>query len=88
MCSIVFADGESTPEFTFLGSLAAGALLELSPGYRFRFEVRDLVAQLPMPSAPADPITTLAPVGHTIRHIPVFTAGLDVVLQRRRGRRY
>ena len=88
VCEIVFAEGESTPDLAFLGSLAVGASLEMSPGYRFRFEARDLIVQLPVPTAPADPFTVLAPVGLTLRHIPVFTVGLDVVFQRRRGRRY
>ena len=88
ICTIVIVDGESTPELGFLATLAAGASMTISPGYRFRFEARDLIAQLPAPERPANPATALAPVTTVIRHIPVFTAGIDVVLERRRGRRY
>jgi len=88
ICTVVMVDGESTPELGFLATLAAGASLTISPGYRFRFEARDLIVELPAPSRPANPSTALAPVGTVLRHIPVFTVGLDVVLERRRGRRY
>jgi hypothetical protein len=73
---------------TWVGTLAAGASLSMGPGYRFRLEVRDLIVSLPVPSAPADPANRIASVGSSVRHIPVFSAGLDVVLERQRGRRY
>ena len=88
VCTMVFVDGESTPEFALLASLAAGATIEISSGYRFRFEARDLIVDLPVPAGNASPGNALAPVERSLRHIPVFTAGLDVVLERRRGRRY
>ena len=88
VCTIVFVDGESTPEAALLASLAAGATFEFSSGYRFRFEARDLVVALPVPAGNANSANALAPVERRWRHTPVFTAGLDVVLERRRGRRY
>ena len=88
VCQWPLIEGETTPERAVIGTLAVGASVAISTGYRFRFEVRDLLASLPVPSAPANPANGLAPVGSSLRHIPVFEAGLDVVLERRRGRRY
>jgi hypothetical protein len=88
VCQWPLIDGETTTERAIIATLAAGASVAISTGYRFRFEVRDLIASLPVPSAPANPANGLAPVGSSLRHIPVFEAGLDVVLERRRGRRY
>jgi hypothetical protein len=91
ICTLTLLDGESTPEMGLIGTLAAGASIMISPGYRFRFEARDLIAELPTPQHAAPPSANgvpVAPVSDVLRHIPVFTVGLDVVLERRRGRRY
>lgn len=88
VCQWPLMEGESTSEQAIIGTLAVGSSVTFAPGYRFRFEVRDLIVSLPLPSGPANPATGIAPVGSTMKHIPVFTAGLDVVLERRRGRRY
>jgi len=78
-------------EFAMLGTLAVGFTVATSPGYRFRFEARDLLAWLPDVTGPA-PVTPgvqgAAPTGTTLRHVFVLTAGLDVVLERRHRRRY
>jgi hypothetical protein len=88
VCQWTLIDGESTAETTWIASLAAGVSMALGTGYRLRFEARDLIASLQVPTEPANPANGLAPVGTSVRHIPVFTAGLDVLLERRRGRRY
>jgi len=88
ICQWPLVTAEHTAETTWLATLAAGASVEIGSGYRFRFEARDLIAALQVPTGPANPSTGLAPVGTTVKHMPVFTAGLDVVLERRRGRRY
>lgn len=77
-------------EFSLAGSVAAGAVLEASPGYRFRIEVRDFIIGLPTPTAPASTSGTLliAPLKTTVKHVPTISVGLDVVLERRRARRY
>jgi hypothetical protein len=88
VCQWPLIEGEYTAETTWIASLAVGASMALGTGYRFRFEARDLIASLQMPTGPANPANGLAPVGSAVRHIPVFTAGIDVILERRRGRRY
>jgi hypothetical protein len=88
VCQWPLIEAERTAETTWIASLAVGAALDIGTGYRFRFEARDLIASLQVPASPANPATGFAPVGSTVRHIPVFTAGIDVILERRRGRRY
>ncbi len=87
-CTWPLLEGASTTETSVIATLAAGASIALAPGYRLRFEARDFMASLPVPSATANPANGLAPVGSRMKHMPVFTLGLDVVLERRRGRRY
>jgi hypothetical protein len=74
-------------------SLGAGAMLPLGPGYQLRFEVRDVIVPLPIAAGPAVPDIAgehppFAPIGTRIMHVPTITIGLDVVLERKRGRRY
>jgi hypothetical protein len=88
VCQWPLIEAQHTAETTWIVSLAAGAAVTLGTGYRFRFEARDLIAALQVPAGTANPANGLAPVGTAVRHIPVFTFGLDVVLERRRGRRY
>jgi hypothetical protein len=88
ICQWPLIEAEHTAETTWIASLAAGVAVPVGSGYRFRFEVRDLISALQVPTGTASPANGLAPVGTEIRHVPVFTAGLDVVLERRRGRRY
>lgn len=88
LCYIPFLTAQSTQEITWLVTLAAGATIAAGSGSRLRFEVRDLIGPLPVPTGPANPTTVVAPVGTRIRHIPTFIAGFDIVLERRRGRRY
>jgi hypothetical protein len=81
--------GDRPKQTTWLMGVAAGVSLDLGPGYRLRAEARDLIIALPVATGPAPPDgEQVPPVGTVVRHIPVITAGLDVVLERRRTRRY
>jgi hypothetical protein len=77
---------------TWVATLAAGLTWRAGPGYQLRLEARDLIVALPIVSdstgqgAP-NPFPT-ARTGTLTRHVFVFTAGLDVVLERRHRRRY
>jgi hypothetical protein len=77
-------------ELAFVSTLAAGAMLQTAPAYRVRVEVRDLIIGLPVPSGPASVggAVLIAPTQTVLKHIPTFSVGLDVVLERRRTRRY
>ena len=66
---------------------AAGFTSPLGPGYQFRLEVRDVVTSLERVTGPADGLT-IAPVSARYYHHVALILGLDVVLERKRGRRY
>jgi len=88
-CPRFFLADAQRRDITWLASLAAGTSLKMGPGYRFHAEVRDLIVALPVVSGAA-PISgqQAAQVGTRVRHIPVLTAGMEVMLERRRTRRY
>jgi hypothetical protein len=73
-------------------ALGAGFTAALSPGYQLRWEIRDNIVGVQRISGPspqtgnvASPIT---PHELDFKHLVSITIGFDVVLERRRGRRY
>lgn len=89
-CLRFVLDAADRKEFVWTATLAAGVALPMGPGYRFRAEIRDAIMSLPVVTGPADPRSSV-PVAETstsVRHVPALTIGLDVVLERRRTRRY
>lgn len=74
-----------------VGTLAGGLVVTMSPGYNARLEGRDFIAALPSVTGPA-PLTGPTPgnaqVATRFHHTFVLTAGIDIVLERRRARRY
>lgn len=70
--------------------LAAGFTQPLGKngGYAFRLEVRDVISSFERVTGQADPVTLLAPTATKSYHHLALTLGLDVVLEKTRGRRY
>jgi hypothetical protein len=70
--------------------LAAGVTTPLGKdrGYQFRLEVRDVITSIERVTGPADPGTLISPTASKSYHHFALTIGLDVVLERLRGRRY
>jgi hypothetical protein len=69
-------------------SFGGGVVAVLGHGYQVRFEVRDNWVRIPAitgPTSRQDLIPASAPVG---KHLLSFTVGFDVVLERKRGKRY
>ncbi len=87
-CLVTLLDERGRKDFTGIASLAAGVTIATSPAYRVRVEARDLLVWLPDVLGPAPAGSQIAPVGTKLRHILLFTVGLDIVLERQRGRRY
>jgi hypothetical protein len=89
-CPVAILDQTRRSEVTWVVNLATGASIGLSPGYRARFEVRDIITSLPVATGPKDPLGTSAepPTGWKVKHLPTFLFGLDIVLERRHTRRY
>jgi hypothetical protein len=70
-----------------LFSAAAGFTSPVGAGYQFRLEVRDVVTSLERAIGPANGLA-VAPIGARYYHHGALILGLDVVLERKRGRRY
>jgi hypothetical protein len=69
------------------GQVAAGLTARLSPGYQFRFEVRDILVPLERVTGSASD-NLQPPTDTKVFHRVALTLGLDVVLERKPGRRY
>lgn len=82
---IVVDTTPKTTSWTF--QAAAGFTTRFSPGYQFRLEIRDAILPLERLVGPAND-RGIAPHETQIYHHIALTVGLDVVLERRRGRRY
>lgn len=67
--------------------IAAGFTFALGPGYQARFDVRDVVVPLEEVTGPAGP-TLVPPKATRYFHHFALTVGLNVILERKRGRRY
>jgi hypothetical protein len=67
--------------------LAAGFTTPLSPGYQVRVEFRDIITTLDRLTAPANDLA-VAPIGSRTYHHLGLAIGLDIVLEKSRGRRY
>jgi hypothetical protein len=70
--------------------VSAGFGFATSPrrGYQFRFEARYLGVQLATVEGPTDGTQLVPPIANTWVFLPSLTLGIDVVLEKRRGRRY
>jgi hypothetical protein len=73
-------------------ALGAGFTAALSPGYQLRWEMRDNIVGVQRISGPSpqtgDVATPITPHELDYKHLISITIGFDVVLERRRGRRY
>ena len=89
LCSLTLVKESKASQLTFVTSLSAGFSFALSPAYRVRFEGRDVITSLPVATgngSGSDP--AVVPTGRVVRHIPTFTIGVDIILERRHPRRY
>lgn len=66
---------------------AAGFTFRLSPAYQFRFELRDVLSPLEHVTGPADNLGRVA-TETRVHHRAALTFGLDIILEKKRGRRY
>ena len=79
-------DHESRVEPAF--GLGAGITAAVARGYQLRWEVRDNIVGVQQVTA-ASPVARVVPPHEiTFKHLFSMTIGFDVVLERRRGRRY
>lgn len=69
------------------GQAAAGFTFRLSPGYQFRFELRDVLSPMEHVTSAADNLGRVSTVTRA-HHRVALTLGLDIILEKKRGRRY
>jgi len=72
---------------SFMVGVAAGITTPIGTGYQFRLEVRDIVNSLTRVTGPANDLA-IAPTESKYYHHLGLVMGLDIVLERKRGRRY
>jgi len=67
--------------------VGAGFTARLSPGYQFRFEVRDVLSTLEHVTGAANDEGQVSKATR-VHHRVALTLGLDIILEKKRGRRY
>jgi len=72
---------------SFMLGAAAGLTTPIGTGYQFRLEVRDIVNSITRVTGPANDLA-IAPTDSKYYHHLGLVMGLDIVLERKRGRRY
>jgi hypothetical protein len=83
----VYSDDRGTTLHPSL-SFGGGAIVVLGRGYQFRFDLRDNWLSVPMVSGPTAVPGPVPPTSSVQKHFLSFLVGLEVVLERKRGRRY
>ncbi len=84
---IVYDDDHETrvePAF----ALGVGVTAAVARGYQLRWEVRDNIVGIQEVTQASPVARVVPPHGVTFKHLFSMTIGFDVVLERRRGRRY
>ena len=79
-------DHESRVDPAFL--LGVGFTAAVARGYQIRWEVRDNIVGVNRITGPTSQANTVPPHKVDYKHLLSMTIGFDVVLERRRGRRY
>jgi hypothetical protein len=83
----MFSDERSTTVSPYL-SLGGGLVTVIGRGYQLRFELRDNYVRLPAVSGATSGQFFVPPTDKVGKHLLTFIVAFDVVLERKRGRRY
>lgn len=84
----VIYPSEGNSRLNLAATLALGLTGALGPGYQIRWEVRDHMIGLPTVTGRTVLDGVAPPTGTRFRHLLSIEVGVDVLLERRRGRRY
>lgn len=84
---IVYDDNHDSRVEPALG-LGAGVTAAVASGYQLRWEVRDNIVGVQRVTSSTPEARVVPPHERTFKHLFSMTLGFDVVLERRRGRRY
>lgn len=84
---IFYVDDDAT-SMRPMAALAAGATAFVGRSYQVRFEVKDNIVPLEEVTGPTGGPNTTPASRVVYKHVPSFSVALEVVLEKRRGRRY
>lgn len=79
---------ENGSDVKLTGTLALGVATSANPGYQFRLEFRNSWVRLPIVTGTSEYQGVLPPVRTVWKSLPSLVFGMDIVLEKRRGRRY
>jgi hypothetical protein len=68
--------------------LGVGTTIATSPAYQLRWEIRDNIVGVQKVTGPVGLVGSVPPSNTVYKHLFSVLVGLDVVLERVRGRRY
>lgn len=83
----IYQDGTGYKASPVVG-IGLGLTAAISPAYQLRWEARDQITSLPVVTGPTPVEGLVPPSGRRWEHLFSVTFGIDVVLDRKRGRRY
>ena len=87
-CLYNLFEEQDPAQFTFVANASAGLSIRMSDAYRVRFEMHDIITQVTVATGPHPDNSTVGPTSKVTKHIPTLTFGLELLLERRRSRRY
>ena len=85
---LVIYDDEKRESVTPAFGLGVGATMQISRGYHLRWEVRDNIVGIDAVTGPASQPRFVPPHEQVYKHMFSVLIGVDVILERDRGRRY
>jgi hypothetical protein len=86
--TLIVYDDDRESRVTPAFGLGAGFTVAVAKGYQVRWEVRDNIVGVQKVTGPAPQPQVVPPHELEFKHLFSMTIGFDVVLERRRGRRY
>jgi hypothetical protein len=85
---IIFDDANKGTRLRPAFGLGVGTTVAAGKGYQVRWEIRDNIVGIQRVTGPSDARGQVPPHETAYKHIFSLTVGLDVILERQRGRRY
>lgn len=88
LVDVIIYDDEKTSRVSGAFALGGGVTAAVAKGYQIRVEVRDNIVGVQRVTGPTPRTTLVPPHELGYKHIFSFTLAFEVVLERKRGRRY